>query len=125
MAIENARIVAKLEAQVETLELRLSDRSEENKDLRNMLARAQDALIAKEAPEAYRDQKIAEYEANHEMTAAEIEAAAKQKKRAETNSAYLEQLEQPLFKSPDEMIELLTRPQEVPGSGSLHENNES
>ena len=125
MAIENARIVAKLEAQVETLELRLADRSEENKDLRNMLSRAQDALIAKEAPEAYRDHKIAEYEANHELTEEEVELAAKQKRRAETNSKYLEQLEQPLFKTPDEMIEILTRPQEVPSGGSLHENNES
>jgi hypothetical protein len=125
MAIENARLVAKLEAQVETLELRLTDSRDDNKELRAMLARAQDALIAKEAPEAYRDHKIAEYEANHEMTEAEIEAVAKQKLRSDTNRQYLEQIEQPMFKSPEDMIEILTRPQQVPTDGSLHENSES
>jgi hypothetical protein len=125
MAIENARIVAKLEAQVENLELRLTDRSQENKDLRNMLSRAQDALIAKEAPEAYRDQKIEEYEANHEMTDEEKEQQRKDRLRAETNATYLENIEQPLFKSADDMIDILTRTDSAPEAASLHNNGES
>lgn len=125
MAIENARVVAKLESQVDTLELRLSDSREENKELRSMLSRAQDALIAKEAPEAYRDQKVAEYEAAHEPTEEEKEESRKRRIIADMHSQHLDNLEGPLFKNAEEMISMLSYVEGVPEPASLHGNSES
>ncbi len=125
MAIENARVVAKLESQVENLELRLTDSQGENSELRGMLSRAQDALIAKEAPEAYRDQKIPEYEATHEPTEEEKEAVKKQRAIANMHAEHFENLEGPLFKSAQDMIDMLSYVEGTPEPASLHNNSES
>lgn len=125
MALENARVVAKLEAQVDTLELRLSDSREESKELRGMLSRAQDALIAKEAPEAYRDQKAAEWEADHEPTEEEKEELKRRRIIANIHAQHLDNLEGPLFKNAEDMIAILSHVEGTPQSASLHNNSES
>lgn len=126
MAIENARHIAVLEAKLEMREERLTEQAEEIRELRAMVARTQDALVAKEAPEAYRDGKIAEAEAAAEDLSPEEEKRQREiMLRAETNARYIEEIEGPLFKDPQDMIDMLTRPTTVPEQGSLHNNGES
>jgi uncharacterized protein (DUF3084 family) len=126
MAIENARHIAVLEAKLEMREERLAEQVEEIRELRAMVARTQDALVAKESPEAYRDSKIAEAEAAAEdLSPEQIEERRRITVRAETNLRYIEELEEPLFKGAQNMIDVLTRPTTVPKQGSLHGNSES
>lgn len=125
MAIENARHVAVLEAKLEMREERIAELQTEVSELKAMVIRTQDALVAKESPDAWREGKVAEYEANHQPTEEEKEEIRKQRLRAETNALYLENMEQPLFKGAQEMIDILSPIRETPRTSSLHENGES
>ena len=121
LVIENAR----LEAKIELMELRLADKESSITELKEMLSNTQEALIAKEAPEAYRDQKYAEMEASKEVTPEGAKETAALQRRAETNAKYLESIEGPLFHNAQDMIDVLSKNQGVPTSKSLHDNMES
>ncbi len=100
-------------------------------DLSTRLQNTQEALIAKESPEAYRDQKYAEEQArfaeDDDMNDARREAARVQGIRAETTFQHLQNLEGDLFHDADDMITLLTPAAGVPMGEchSLHGNSES
>lgn len=122
VAIENAR----LEVRVEMLDKQLETVVAENRELKAMLSRAQEALVAKESPEAYRDHKNAEYEASMvPMTDEEKAEAVANRRRAETNANYIAEIERPLFRDADDLIQMLTRPEGTPSPVSLHNNGES
>lgn len=120
--------LAKAEAQIEMYEKLLIDKDEEISELKTMLIKTQDALIAKEAPRAYSDQKIAEWE-SQELSPEEEEERRKIKLRAETNANYLADIEKPLFKDATEMIDVLSRTQNgttsVTAGTSIHGDGES
>jgi hypothetical protein len=107
---------------------RLEEKQQEIVDLRAQLKNTQEALVAKQSPDAYREQKLAEYEANMpEPTEEQKEAARVQRIRAEAAGNYISEMEAPLFKDRDDMISLLTKRVGAPlsDSPSLHGNDES
>lgn len=93
--------------------------------LQDMLRKTQDALIAKEAPEAYQDQKAA---AEAARPVSEEQAAQREQVRQKMalDKKWLEELEAPLFKDADDMqsmlLGILNKPAE---SRSVHDNLES
>ena len=96
--------------------------------LRDQLKHTQEALVAKEAPEAYRDRKdLEELQNLPPLTDEEKEQRRISKIRADTIANYAIEMEAPTFRDADDMIEQLTR-----GTGldmsekhSVHENDES
>lgn len=122
-------LVAKAAAQeveIRMLREQLDDKKEEVRDLKESLRRTQDALIAKESPEAYRDQVVAHEQAISENLTDEQRSAI-EITRAEARAAeeYISQIEGPLFRGPEDMISMLQRPQGPPTASSLHGDNES
>ena len=119
---------AALTREVELLREHLDERKIELGELKQQLKYTQDALIAKESPEAYRDQKYIEEQVEQvELTEDQIELQKKQARRAEIASQYINEMESPLFKGADDMIQMLTRATSVPlaETQSLHGNDES
>lgn len=119
---------AAMTREIEMLREQLTERKEEMRELKQQLMATQEALIAKESPEAYRDQKDAEVKANAPvLTDEEREAQRRQHERSELASRYIQELEEPLFKDADDMIQHLTRATGVPlgEPQSLHGNDES
>jgi hypothetical protein len=114
--------------EIELLRERITDLTDERKELKDQLKHTQEALIAKESPEAYRDQKYAEEQALNEGPS-ETELAQKRKHAQQTDiaSRYLSEVEKPLFEDAADMIQMLTRATGVPLSEtqSLHGNDES
>lgn len=117
----------KEDLRVENAELR-----GENKALHSQIAfltehlrKTQDALVAKEAPEAYRDQRDAEAAAVP-ISPEELEKREKMRKQMELDRKYLEHLEGPLFYDADDMqatlLGVLHKPAE---SRSIHGDSES
>jgi hypothetical protein len=114
--------------EIELLREQIGELKQDRLELKGQLQSTQEALIAKESPEAYRDQKYeADLAAAEEPTEAEQEASRLQRKRAEIAGRYLVEMESDLFKSPDDMIQILTRGTGAPLSetASLHGNDES
>ena len=98
------------------LEKRCSDQHEQ-------ILRLQDALVAREAPDAYADRKVDE--AEPELTDAQIEAAKKDRELARVNRQMLDRItDDHYFSSPDDMIEQLTQGV-VPEFERTHQNDES
>ena len=95
-----------LTAQLAALTLRCEDLTADKKDLREQVGRLQEALVAKESPDAYRDQKLAEEEAQTEDTRTPEEKAY-EKKLAEANRDLLIGMESDLFKDAQELQESL------------------
>jgi hypothetical protein len=119
---------AVMHKEIEMLRERLEEKQQEIVDLRAQLKNTQEALVAKQSPDAYREQKLAEYEANMpEPTEEQKEAARVQRIRAEAAGNYISEMEAPLFKDRDDMISLLTKRVGAPlsDSPSLHGNDES
>ena len=93
--------------------------------LQEQLRKTQDALVAKESPMAYQDQKDAEAAA--QPLSEEARAYQdKMRKQAELDRKLLQEMEQPLFKNAEDMqtmlLGVLNRPSE---SRSLHNDGES
>lgn len=114
------------EVEIRMLREQLTEKREEIKELKVTLARTQDALIAKEAPEAYRDHVIEKEQAIDENLTPEQQSAI-ETKRAEARAAelYISEMEGPLFKGAHDMISMLSAPQGPPVSESLHGDGES
>ena len=117
-----------LKREVELLREQLTERREDLAELSRRLINTQEALIAKEAPEAYRDQKDMEAaEARDAASPEEKDFRQKQAQRADIAAQYMNEMEKPLFKDAADMQQLLTRAVGAPTSGdqSLHGNEES
>lgn len=119
---------ARMETTIALLKDQIVDLKLEKKELRVQLQHTQEALIAKEAPEAYRDRKYAEEQAAiPPLSAEQKEQQRVLAKRAEVASQYVRDLEGPLFTDADDMISTLMGAVGVPlsESSSLHGNDES
>lgn len=126
-----SELIANNAAQTKEIELlreQLHEKNEELSELRKQLRYTQDALIAKESPEAYHDRKMSEELAKREeLTPEEREKQEKQMAEAKIARQYINELENPLFLDRDDMIQRLIVPSGIPGSEqkSLHGNDES
>ncbi len=120
---------AALKREVDLLREMLAENKEERKELKDQLYHTQEALIAKESPEAYRDKKYAEEQAelNAEPTDEQKENIRRQGVRTDAAAQFLQSMEGSLFKDADDMVEILTRATGVPmgQEDSLHGNDES
>lgn len=126
---DNKELVTELikaKTEVEMLNKMLASKDEDLDNLRTQLYRTQEALIAKEAPEAYFDQKAAEKDAIP-PTPEELEKRDKARHQAELDQKLLEDIEGPLFKSAEEMQDLLMRPSmgDIDNTKPLHPGGES
>jgi hypothetical protein len=114
--------------EIEMLREQLAEKRSDILSLREQLRWTQLALVAKEAPEAYRDRQDAEAAAaQRPASPEELEAQQMQADRRDITARYLQELEGPLFKDGDDMIAQLTRVTGVPigESHSIHGNEES
>jgi hypothetical protein len=124
-------LIAELAAskkETEILRELLSYKEKELERLRESLRITQDALIAKEAPVAYIDQRDAREDAKRtELSLEERERREQARAQAEMDKLLLEELEAPLFKSADDMQQILSRPfaASTVGEKSLHNDGES
>ncbi len=120
-----------LTREVELLREMIAEHKADKLELKQQLHYTQEALIAKESPEAYHDKKYAEEQAEFADPDAALdsqrELMRQQGVRASAASRYLHATESPLFKDPEDMIQMLTRATGVPmgQGGSLHGNPES
>jgi hypothetical protein len=125
------RLVAEngaMKREIELLEERIADLKDERVELKAQLKHTQEALIAKESPEAYRDQKYAEDQASREAPSeGELAQKRKHEQQSGIRSQWLSEMEKPLFEDADDMIQLLTRAVGTPlgETQSLHGNDES
>jgi hypothetical protein len=119
---------AAAQREIELLREQITDLRTDRTELKQQLMATQEALIAKESPEAYRDQKYAEDQANQEeVPNTQNEALRLQAKRADITQQWMSEVESPLFKDADDMIQMLIPALGVPmgESPSLHNNDES
>ena len=116
---EKVRLATSLslnQERIEDLEKRVADQQEQ-------ILRLQDALVAREAPDAYADRKVDE--ALPEATPEEIAAAKKDMELAKANRELLDTMTKDhYFDSADDMIDILTRGA-APVFERLHQNDES
>jgi chromosome segregation ATPase len=112
---------AKLEAKLEVYDERLNDYRSQIVSLEKQVTNLQNALVSKEAPNAYQDAK----ETEEILTEDQKEEIKKQKRAAEINRELLDNMEAPLFVDADDMFELLTTTSGAPEADSVHDNQES
>jgi hypothetical protein len=119
------RELAFSEAQVGSLEGQLRAAQLDKAELQAQVTKLQDALVSVRAPEAYRDQQI-EREDEFKEPISE-ETLNRNKIIQETTTEYINGLEGPLFKSFDDMDDLLTSAliRDTQGPASIHGNDES
>jgi hypothetical protein len=111
--------------QVEFYRSQIGELRDMNKELRDQNIRLQEAIMAVRAPEAYRDLIADRIEPmNYDQ-----EAVEKGKKISEIQTQHLANLENDLFKSADDMVQMLAptlfEGDIGPASKSLHDNSES
>jgi hypothetical protein len=121
---------ASMKREIDLLREIITDLKQERTELKGQLHHTQEALIAKESPEAYRDKKYAEDQAEMMASAPteeQKEAHRRQAVRADAAADWLRNMEDNLFHDADDMIQHLTRATGVPmgQSASLHGNEES
>ncbi len=113
------------EAKVDSLQLLLDSAQADRAELKSQITKLQDALVAVSAPEAYRDQQIArEDEDRIPISEEQIE---RNKLIQKTTTEFMSGIEKPLFKSADDLDDLLARSlmRTQEGPTSLHRNDES
>jgi hypothetical protein len=117
---------AAMQREIELLREQIADLKQERLELKDQLKFTQEALVAKESPEAYREKKWAEAQAI-EPTPEELAAHKKREQQAEITKEYVRAMEGDLFTGADEMMQLLNRAGAVPLSEdvSFHGNDES
>lgn len=114
-----------LEKQVAVKDELLNQKTAEVEHLRKQVDRLQDAVLAVQHPEAYRELKDDEYLSTH--SEGYLEASDEAKKKQEYFNRYLEEVENPTFSTVDDMLDSLKF---LSGSSnlkskSLHDNDES
>lgn len=115
--------VASLSTKVEMLKERVQTLQDEKSELMSQIVKLSDALVAREAPQAYMDQHAELYEETPE----EKSNRKKFDKSREVVGEYLRGIEEPLFKDPTEMASILLKGTDTDDiiPPSLHENEES
>ncbi len=114
------------QAKIESLEERLITSNDDKEKLLLQIVSLQDALISIKAPEAYRDQRIAEED--EKRTPISQELLDKNRITQEVTTRYMNDLESPLFRSADDLDDLLRTGiiADLDTAGkSLHGDNES
>jgi peptidoglycan hydrolase CwlO-like protein len=113
------------EAKIDTLQALLDSAQADRGELKSQVTKLQDALVAARAPEAYRDQQIAREDENRAPVDPEL--IERNKLIQKTTTEYMSGLEKPLFKSADDLDDLLARSlmRNAEGPASLHRNDES
>jgi chromosome segregation ATPase len=119
------RELAVAETRIESLLERLGVVQDEKSELMSQIGKLQDALISVRAPAAYMDQQEEKYEAKQPKLSPET--LEKNRITKEFTEDYLAGLEGPLFRSPDDLDDLLVSGivSEVQPPTSLHGNDES
>jgi len=113
------------EAKIESLKDQLTIATATISELKGQIERLQDALISVRAPEAYRDQQIEKDDRARIPVSQEV--VDRNKVYIDTTKEYLNSIEQPLIRHPDELDDLIAHAllQDHKGPTSLHGNNES
>ena len=119
------RELAVSEAKVESLLERLVVVQDEKLELTSQIGKLQDALISVRAPVAYMDQQEEKYEAKQPKLSPE--ALEKNRVFKEFTEDYLNGMEGPMLKTPEDLDDLLVSGiiSETKPPTSLHGNNES
>jgi len=113
------------EAKIDSLQVLLDSAQADRAELKTQVTKLQDALVAARAPEAYRDQQIAREEENRiPVSEEQIE---RNRTIQKTTTEFMSALEQPTFRSADDLDDLLARSlmRANAGPASLHNNEES
>jgi peptidoglycan hydrolase CwlO-like protein len=111
------------EAKIETLQALLDSAQADRVELKSQVTKLQDALVAAQAPEAYRDQQLAREEA--ERTPISDEQLERNRIMQETETGYMDAIERPLCA--DDLDALLARSamRSIKAPASIHGNEES
>lgn len=116
--VAQAAAQSRLEAEVEHLR-------DENAFLRRNVEKLQEALYAKESPLAYEQMKMDEAALGTPYDGFSEEEIERRKREAEITKQYLASLEEPMFRSAEDMVSKLTKVMGAPVPTSIHENEES
>lgn len=124
---KNEKILAEnfaMKREIELLNQRILDKDQQLEYFKEQLKYTQEALVAKESPEAYRDRRMAEAGVPEEISGEEKD---KRLKQAEIVSRYINEAEKDLFKDAEDMIAALMPVVGAPAPEveSLHGNAES
>jgi 3-mercaptopyruvate sulfurtransferase SseA len=113
------------EAKIDSLQTLLASAQADRGELKSQVEKLQDALVAARAPEAYRDQQIAKED--EDRIPVSQETIERNKLVQETTTEFMSSLEKPLFRSADDLDDLLARAavRNAEGPASLHRNDES
>lgn len=114
---ENVQLKAKLESATE----RVEDCKAQIEKLEAQVERLQDALVSKEAPQAYSDRATAEEEVS--LTPEQRAELERTHRIAVMNRHLLDEMESPLFRDADDMMSMLGGGMQPPTS--MHGNDES
>jgi chromosome segregation ATPase len=119
------RELAIAEALVESLREQLRAVQDDKLELKSQISKLQDALISVRAPAAYMDQQDEKYEAKKPKLSPE--ALERNRVFKEFTEGYLNGMEGPLLRTPEDMDDLLVSGiiSEVKPPTSLHGNSES
>ncbi len=122
---ETERELVFCQARIESLEEQLKGALAEKAGLFKQVEKLQDSLISVQAPDAYRDQQIEKEEPRAPMSK---EKQERNRLMAETTENYMAAIEGPLFRSGDDLDDLLRtgliRDTDT-SPPSLHGNDES
>lgn len=119
------RELAVAEARIESLLERLGGVQDEKLELMSQISKLQDALISVRAPVAYMDQQDEKYEAKKPKLSPE--ALEKNRVFKEFTEGYVNGMEGPLLRTPEDLDDLLVSGiiSEIQPPTSLHGNSES
>jgi hypothetical protein len=117
---------AGMKREIELLREMLEDKKKDIEELQAALRRTQDALVAKESPEAYRDHRAAEAAADQEPTPEQQKRMDEMREEAIRTQRLIDGMEDPLFKDAEDLVDKLS-PLLMgnPELGSLHNDGES
>jgi len=115
--------VVRLETSLKLNQERMADYEKRCADYQEQVLRLQDALVARESPDAYADRKNVEDAA--EYTEEQQEGIQHQKDVAVMNRRLLDGMAEPIFTDADDMIEMLLRGGGPPEFSALRESDES
>ena len=113
------------EAKIDSLQALLDSAQTDKVELKSQVTKLQDALVAAQAPEAYRDQQLAREEADRiPMSQDEMD---RNKIIHDTTTAFISNLEKPLFRDANDLDDLLARSamRNIKPPASIHGNEES
>lgn len=103
----------------------LSQKGEEIEHLRKQVDRLQNAVLAVHHPEAYRSVRDDEFAAEAAIEPIGEEKRKETKEENDIIKNHIENMEGPLFKDVEDMMDLLGKRVGIPVESSVHDNDES